>query len=293
MSEINQLESTDKNIRERAAFVLGNEKTKASLRALFKTAQHDDEKDVRKAAIDSIIKLNDPEAIPVLEEIQSNDKDRGVRNKAKDAVKNIRETGSSLPETSFSEADAERSRENFRALEEHEVKQAGLNVRLEENLKYRINRENNLVDENDSLIESLKCDGKIEVTNTGNNDRIWAIEAFLEGVDEVNFDRSEDQETAVFGNSFGIKELNPQGKQAVTFDFQIEAPKLKITEDFWDLVKTDAPPIFSQGAETGMRYTLEVTNGFDWSIRDVILKKQIVDLSTIVDNFFFELTIYI
>ena len=285
MSEFEKLESSDKNSRIEAAKALGNTRTKASLRALLEIVEKDPEKDVRKAAVDSLEKLNDPEAIQVLERVGENDKDRGTRNNAKDAVKTIRDTGTPLPETEFAEEDAVRAREDFRALEEHEAKQAGLNVLLEENLKYRIDRDNNLVDENDSLIESLKCNGKIEVTNNGTNDRIWAIETFLEGIDEVTFVRGEDQEITVFGNSFEIKELDPQGKQAVSFDFEVAAPRLKIKEDFWDLEKTDAPPTFSRGVEAGMRFTLELINDFDWSLKEVVLKKHIIDPSTTADDF--------
>ncbi|MFX0209235.1 MAG: HEAT repeat domain-containing protein, partial [Candidatus Hodarchaeota archaeon] len=65
MSELyEQIESSDKNTRERAARSLGDVRTKTALRALLDTAVNDPEKDVRKAAIDSIEKLGDPEAIP-------------------------------------------------------------------------------------------------------------------------------------------------------------------------------------------------------------------------------------
>ncbi len=285
LSKIIQLESRDKNTREKAAIALGSERTKESLRALLKTARRDDDKDVRKAAIDSIMKLNDPEAISVLEKIEKDDKDRGVRGKAKDAAKAIRDKGSSLPETSFSETDAERAREDYRALEGHEAKQAGLHVRIEETLNYRIDRENNLIDEEGELINSLSTQGKVVVKNTGKNDRIWGIDAFLEGVDEVDFDRSEDQETVVFGNSFGIKELDPQGTKAISFNFQVEAPRLKITEGFWDLEKPDSPPTFSRGTEAGMRFTIELTNEFDWKMQNIVVKKHILDTSTTVDDF--------
>ena len=123
------------------------------------------------------------------------------------------------------------------------------------------------------------------VKNTGKNDRIWGIDAFLEGVDDVDFDRSEDQETVVFGNSFGIKELDPQGTQAVSFNFQVEAPRLKLTEEFWDLEKPDSPPAFSRGTEAGMRFTLELTNEFDWKLQNIVVKKHILDTSTTVENF--------
>ena len=285
MSELENLESNDKNKRKEAAKAMGNTRTKASLRALLKVIEQDDDKDVRKDAIDSLVKLNDPEAVQVLERVEENDKDRGVRNKAKEAAENIQETGTLLPETSFSEEDAERSREDFRALEEHEAKQAGLNVKLEETLIYRIDRDSNLVDENNSPLDSLQGTGKIKVTNTGSQDRIWGIDAFLEGVDEVTFNRSEDQEIIVFGNSFGIKELDPQGTKAVTFDFQVEAPRVKIKEEFWDLEKPESPPTFSRGTEAGMRFSIELTNEFDLSLRKIVLKKHIPDPSTTVDNF--------
>ncbi|MFW9904991.1 MAG: HEAT repeat domain-containing protein [Candidatus Thorarchaeota archaeon] len=285
MSEIEKLESSDKNTRIEAARALGNNRTKASLRALLKIAERDGEKDVRKEAVDSLGNLNDPEAIPVLERIAENDKDRGTRNKAKEITKKIQSSGVSLPETDFSEEDATRAREDFRALEEHEAKQAGLYVKLKEILKYRIDRDNNLIDENDETIKGIQGRGKIGVTNTGNNDRIWAIDAFLEGVDEVTFDRSEDQEIIVFGNSFGIKELDPQETKGVNFDFQVEAPRLRIKEDFWDLEKPDSPPTFSRGAEAGMRFTIELENDFEWALKKVILKKHIPEPNTNVDSF--------
>ncbi|MFX0122616.1 MAG: HEAT repeat domain-containing protein [Candidatus Hodarchaeota archaeon] len=285
MSEIEDLESSDKNTRLEAAKALGNTRTKASLRALLKIAESDDEKDVRKAALNSLERLNDPEAISVLERIAEEDKDRGTRNKAKDAINKIRDTGSSLPEAEFSEEDAERAREDFRALEEHEVKQAGLHVKLRETLTYQIDQDNNLVDENGEPIETLKGTGEIGVTNTGNNDRIWAIDAFLEGVDEVTFDRSEDQEIIVFGNSFGIKELSPQETKGVKFDFHVEAPRLRIKEEFWDLEKPDSPPTFSRGTEAGMRFTIELGNDFEWNLTNVVLKKHILDPNTNIDNF--------
>ncbi len=285
MSEIKNLESSDKYKRKESAKALGNTHTKASLRALLKVIEQDDDKDVRKEAIDSLVKLNDPEAVQVLERVGENDKDRGTRNKAKDAANTIRESGTPLPETPFSEEDAARAREDFRALEEHEAKQAGLHVKLEETLKYRIDQDNNLVDENNSPLDSLQGAGKIKVTNRGSRDRIWGIDAFLEGVDEVSFDRSEDQEIVVFGNSFGIKELDPQGVKAVIFNFQTEAPRVKIKEAFWDLEKPESPPTFSRGTEAGMRFTIELTNEFDWSLKEVVLKKHISDPSTVVNNF--------
>lgn len=281
----NNLESRDKNNRVEAARALGNTRTKASLRALLEAVERDDEKDVRKAAIDSLIKLNDPEAIPILERVAEYDRDRSTRNKAKDAAKSIRETGVPLKDTAFSEEDADRAREDYRALEEHEAKQAGLHVRLEETLKYRINQDNELVDENDSPLDFIKGTGKVKVTNTGKKDRIWGIDAFLRDIDEVTFDRSEDQEVIVFGNSFGIKELDPQGSKAVTFDFQVDAPRIKIKEEFWDLEKPESPPTFSRGTETGMRFTIELTNDFDYSLNNVVLKKHIPDPSTILENF--------
>ncbi|UCE14840.1 MAG: HEAT repeat domain-containing protein [Candidatus Heimdallarchaeota archaeon] len=285
MSEFTKLESSDKNTRVNGATALGNERTKASLRALLETVEKDAEKDVRKAAIDSLLKLNDPEAVPILERVGENDKDRGTRNKAKDAAKSIRASGTPLRETAFSEEDADRAREDYRALEEHEVKQAGLKVKIQETLTYKIDRENNLVDENNEPLESLQGQGKIQVTNTGKNDRIWAIDAFLEGVDEVNFDRSEGQEVVVFGNSFGIKELDPQETKSVSFDFQVEPPRLKIKEDFWDLEKPESPPTFSRGTEAGMRFTLELTNEYDWPLKDVVVTKHILDPSTSADTF--------
>ncbi|MHA2245798.1 MAG: HEAT repeat domain-containing protein [Candidatus Hodarchaeales archaeon] len=291
MSELENLVSNDKNKRREAAKALGDTRTKTSLRALLDVIEQDDDKDVRKDAIDSLVKLNDPEAVQVLERVGEKDKDRGVRNKAKDAVESIQETGTPLPETSFieedsfSEEDKERASEDFRALEEHEAKQAGLNVKLEESLKYQIDQDNNLVDENNSPLDSLQGTGQVKVTNTGSQDRIWGIDAFLEGVDEVTFDRSEDQEIVVFGNSFGIKELDPQGTKAVTFDFQVEAPRVKIKEEFWDLEKPESPPTFSRGSEAGMRFTVELTNDFEWSLKKVVLKKHILDPNTNVDNF--------
>ncbi|MHA2225170.1 MAG: HEAT repeat domain-containing protein [Candidatus Hodarchaeales archaeon] len=288
MSDFEQLESSDKKSRENAAVNLGNQRTKAALRALLETAQQDDEKDVRKAAVESIEKLNDPEAISVLEQIIENDRDRGVRNKSKDVLKSIQDKGVPLPETDdFSEDDAERAREDFRALEDHEAKQAGLHVKLKEIFKFKIDRENNLIDENGSPLEILSGEGTVEVTNTGNRDRIWGIDAFLEGVDEVNFDRSEDQEIVVFGNSFGIKELEAQGTKGVSFDFQVSTstPRIKVSEDFWDLEKPESPPTFSRGTEAGMRFTIKLSNEFEWILKDVVLKKHIHDPNTVLKNF--------
>jgi hypothetical protein len=262
-----QIESSDKSTRQSAAKSLGDVRTKAALRALLDTAQNDPEKDVRKAAVASIEKLGDPEAIPVLENIFNDDRDRGTRNMAKDAANTIRVSGSPLPEgedIGYSAADAERARADARALEGHEVKQAGLYVKLQESLKYRIDRDNFLIDEEGTIIESMKGTGKIEVKNTGNQDRIWAIDARLENVDEVTFPREEDQKIAVFGNSFEVKELDPQAIQAVPFEFEVGVPKLKLVEDFWDLEKSDSPPTFSRGTETGMRFTLKLTNENDF-----------------------------
>ncbi|MFX1537818.1 MAG: HEAT repeat domain-containing protein [Promethearchaeota archaeon] len=285
MSEFEKLESGDKNTRVEAVKALGNTRTKTSLRALLNIAENDQEKDVRKAAIDSLEKLNDPEAIPTLEKVAQDDKDRGTRNRAKDVANKIQISGAPLPDTEFSEEDAERAREDFRALEAHEVKQAGLHVKMQEILTYRIDQDNNLIGDNDEPIETLQGKGEIGVTNTGKNDRIWAIDAFIEGVDEVIFDRSEDQEIVVFGNSFGIKELSAQETKGVKFDFQIDAPRLRIKEEFWDLEKPESPPTFSRGAEAGMRFTIELGNDFEWALKKVVLKKHILDPNTDVDNF--------
>lgn len=286
MSEFNDLESSDRGARERAARSLGQQRTKASLRALLETVEKDKDKDVRKAAVESLQKLNDPEALSVLKKIQDGDKDRGVKNKAKGAIKSIEASGAPIPESDgFSESDAERARDDDRALEEHEKTQAGLHVKLEESLKYRIDQENNLVDETGTPIESLKGIGKVIVTNAGNKDRIWAIDATLTDVDEVQFEVDEEQGTAVFGNSFALKELDPQGQKYVSFNFEVKAPKLKLIEEFWDLEKTDSPPAFSRGTEAGMRFTIELTNEFDWPVNEVVLKKYIPDSSTNISSF--------
>ncbi|NHJ01309.1 MAG: HEAT repeat domain-containing protein, partial [Candidatus Heimdallarchaeota archaeon] len=122
MSEFDRLESSDKYTRIRAADALGNVRTKAALRALLDAARNDPDKDVRKAALDSIEKLRDPEALKTLEKIASDDKDRGTRSKAKDVIKTIETSGRELPESeAFSESDADRSRRDARALEEHEA----------------------------------------------------------------------------------------------------------------------------------------------------------------------------
>ena len=109
---------------------LERQRDSGALRVLFDFAQKDSEKDVRKAAIDSIKVFNDPEAIPVLQRIQSDDKDRGVRNKAKDAAKKIKDSGPPLEESAFSEVDEERAAEDYRALDESEKSQAGLSVKI-------------------------------------------------------------------------------------------------------------------------------------------------------------------
>ncbi|MFX0085927.1 MAG: HEAT repeat domain-containing protein [Candidatus Hodarchaeota archaeon] len=286
MSDFEDLESSDRGTREVAARSLGRQRTKAALRALLEVAERDNEKDVRKAAIESIEELNDPEALSVLERIQNNDKDRGTRNKARDAINTIRTSGTPIPATEgFSESDAERAREDYRALEDHEKTQTGLKVKLEEVLKYRIDQENNLVDDENNLIESLQGSGKVIVTNSGKKDRIWAIDATLTGVDDVKFIVDEEQETAVFGNSFSLKELDPRGSKYVSFNFEVTAPKLILKEDFWDLEKPDSPPTFSRGSEAGMRFTIELTNEFDWPITDIFLKKYIPDTSTEIGSF--------
>ncbi len=286
MSEFNDLESSDRGDRERAVRSLGQQRTKASLRALLEAVEKDNDKDVRKAAIESLQKLNDPEALSVLKRIQDDDKDRGVRNKAKDVIKSIEASGTPIPESDgFSETDAERARDDYRALEEHEKTQAGLHVKLEESLKYYIDQENNLVDETGTPIESFKGVGKVIVTNAGNKDKIWAIDTILTDVDGVQFEVDEEQGTAVFGNSFALKELDPQGQKYVPFDFEVPAPKLKLVEDFWDLEKTDSPPTFSRGADAGMRFAIELTNEFDWPVNEVVLKKYIPDSSTNIDSF--------
>ncbi|WP_455143529.1 HEAT repeat domain-containing protein [Candidatus Hodarchaeum mangrovi] len=280
------LESSDKNTRRNAAEALGSVRTKASLRALLDAAKNDLEKDVRKAAIDSIERLNDREAIPVLNRIAENDKDRGTRNKAKDVSFKLQESGRSLPESpDFSAKDAQRAREDARAMEEHEKRQTGLHVKLLENLKYQIDRENNMVDEDGERLERLTGTGKVQIKNTGKKDRIWAIDAILEGVDEVSFEADEEQGTAVFGNSFALKELNPQQMKFVPFEFSLAAPQLHLEEDFWDLEKTDSPPLFIRGEEGGMRFTIKVSNNFNWPLSKIMIKKYILDETTRLSDY--------
>ncbi|MFW9777575.1 MAG: HEAT repeat domain-containing protein [Candidatus Heimdallarchaeota archaeon] len=284
--QFENLESSDKDTRKSAAIALGNVRTKSSLRALLDAAKNDLEKDVRKAAIDSITSLGDPEAIPVLEQISIDDKDRGTRNKARDAVDAIRASGISLPESEdYSESDADRARSDFRALEEHEKGQSGLKVRLQETIKYRIDRENNLVNLEGEKITSLTGTGKLEIANTGKKDRIWGIDAELEGVENVLFDADIEQGTAVFDDSFALKELNPSEAKSVPFTFDLPAPQVLLVEHFWDSEKTDSPPIFSRGEEASMRFTIEVANQFDWPLKNVIIKKYILDGETRVNNF--------
>ena len=250
-------------------------------------ARRDQEKDVRKAAIDSILVLNDPEAVSALQRIQSDDRDRGVRNKAKDAAKKIQQSGRPLDESSYSDEDEDRASEDYRALDESEAGQSGLKVKITEKLQYRIDKDNNLVDEEGEVMNSLTASGKVEIINNGRKDKIWAIDAILEGVDEVSFEVEEEQGTAVFGNSFSLKELGPQDSKYVPFNFTIEQPKLKVKENFWDAEDQDSetPPMFSRGEETEMRYVVSLTNEFDWALSDVKVKKYFPDQSTALENF--------
>ncbi|MHA1941078.1 MAG: HEAT repeat domain-containing protein [Candidatus Hodarchaeales archaeon] len=266
---------------------LERQRNRDALLVLFDFAKKDVDKDVRKAAIDSILVLNDPEAIPVLQTIQSDDRDRGVRNKAKSAARSIQTSGKPISPEEFSESDEERASEDFRALDESEKKQAGLNVRVQENFKYFIDRDNNLTDEEGEELSSLTASGKVEIKNTGRKDRIWAIDAVLEGVDNVTFDADEEQGTAVFGNSFALKELDPQEVKYVPFQFEAGKPQLKIEEDFWDAVAEDSetPPIFSRGEETAVRFTLKLTNEHDWPLTNVVAKKYYYQESTSVNEF--------
>ncbi len=254
---------------------LERQRNRDALLVLFDFARKDEDKDVRKAAIDSILVLNDPEAIPVLQTIQSEDRDRGVRNKAKSAAKSIRSSGRPISSEEFSEADEDRAEDDFRALDESEKEQPGLYVRVQENFKYFINSDSNLVNEEGEVLESLLGSGKVEIKNDGRKDRIWAIDAMLEGVDNVTFEADEEQGTAVFGNSFALKELNPQETKFVPFQFEVGKPKLRVQEDFWDaeFYDLETPPVFSRGEETGIRFTMKLTNEYDWPLTGVVVKK--------------------
>ena len=257
-----------------------------ALRELFNFAEKDAEKDVRKAAIDSILVINNPIAIPVLRRIQSDDKDRGTRNKAKSAANQIEESGQAVDE-SFSAADEERAAEDYRALDESERGQAGLLVKIEENLEYKIDKDGRLLNEEGEVVDNLTAKGKVEIINNGRNDRIWAIDAILENVDAVTFEADEEQGTAVFGNSFSLKELDPQSSKFVPFEFEVETPKLQVTENFYDLEYADleAPPVFSRGEETGMKFSISVENNYDWALSEVTLKKYISDQSASASDY--------
>jgi len=143
--------------------------------------------------------------------------------------------------------------------------------------------DNNLVDEEGEVISSLTASGKVELINSGRKDKIWAIDAILEGVDDVTFDADEEQGTAVFGNSFSLKELGPQDSKFVPFNFTIEQPKLKLKENFWDAEDQDSetPPMFSRGEETEMRFVIALTNEFDWPLTDVKVKKNFPSPTTL------------
>ncbi len=280
-----QYRNSSKDEKISAIKTLERQRNKSALHALFEFALKDQDKDVRKTAIDSIVVLNDPEAVSVLQRIQQDDRDRGARNKAKDGANKIQQFGRPLGEGEFSEEDEERAADDYRALDESEKGQAGLYVKIQETLQYRIDRDNNLVDEEGEQIDGLVGTGKLEIANTGSKDRIWAVDAVLEGVDEVTFEADEEQGTAVFGNSFALKELDPKSSKYVPFEFQVEAPKLTIKEDFWDLEKEDSPPLFTRGEESGMKFTLQLTNEFDHPLSDVVVKKYILDDATNVGDF--------
>jgi hypothetical protein len=192
-----------------------------------------------------------------------------------------------LIDTSFSDEDKVRASEDYRALEGSEAGQSGLVVKIQEKLEYRIDKDNNLIDEEGEVLDSLTASGKVEIINNGRKDKIWAIDAILEGVDDVNFDADEEQGTAVFGNSFSLKELGPQDSKFVPFNFTIEQPKLKLNENFWDAgdAESEAPPVFSRGEETGMRFVVTLTNEFDWALTNVTVKKNFPDGSTTLGNF--------
>ena len=106
-------------------------------------------------------------------------------------------------------------------------------------------------------------------------------------MDEVTFQADEEQGTAVFGNSFSLKELDPQSSKFVPFDFEIETPKVKVKENFWDLEYWDleAPPVFSRGEETGIKFAITVTNSYDFAISNVTLRKYIPDQLTQTSDF--------
>ena len=185
-----RLKSSDEKLN--AIQSLERQRDKAALGNLCDYARLDQDKDVRKAAIDSILVLNDPESVSVLQKIQNDDRDRGVRNKAKDAAKKIQQSGRPLGATSYSDEDEDRASEDYRALDESEAGQSGLKVKIEEKLQYRIDKDNNLVDEEGEVMDNLTASGKVEIINNGRKDKIWAIDAVLEGVDEVTFEADEE-----------------------------------------------------------------------------------------------------
>ncbi|MFX0163539.1 MAG: HEAT repeat domain-containing protein [Candidatus Hodarchaeota archaeon] len=271
---LEDLKNKKVEVREKAAKKLGKYRTKTALHALLETAQNDNNQNVRKAAIKSIRDLDDPEAIPTLKKISKKDEEKDIRDEADRALKEIQ----------FSEADRLRAERDARALEKGEATQGGLYCKIKENASYWMDREGNLTNEKGNPVKKLTGTGLISITNTGDEDRIWAIKAKLKNAEKVDFVK-EFENVSVEDSTVSINELEASDTAHIGFKFQLDKPKVYLEEDFVDAENEEIIPTFSRGMETGMQLKLKITNDYDYKITDVQIKKYLNEEESGIDSF--------
>jgi len=271
---LDELKSKDIMRRQKAAEKLGKIRTKNAIRTLLEVAQRDKEKDVRKAAIKSLQALGDPEAAPILKEISQKDSDRGVRREATKAVNVLQ----------FSERDRLRAERDRRAFEKGEAAQPGLLCKIKEKVSFWISRDGKLIDEQGNPIKNITGTGSIKITNTGKQDRIWAIEANLRNIEKINF-APEPEGVSIHDSTLSLKELEASKTESVGYEFQLDKPKVHLVEKFADLENEELIPIFSRGTETAMRLKLNVQNAYPFKLVDVIIKKYFKEQKSSIGSF--------
>jgi len=271
---IDQLKSGDVEVREKAAKKLGKHHTKTSLHALLETAQNDSDQSVRIEAIWSIKELNDLEAIPTLKKISLKDSNKDVRQEAELAFKELQ----------FSEEDRLRAQRDKRALERGEAAQAGVHFWLNENVSYRMNKEGELIDEKGKHVEKITGKGSINITNTGKQNRIWAIKVKLANVENVTI-IPEPEGISLEDSTISLSELEASDTVTIGFEFQLDKPKVQLDENFVDPENEEVIPNFSVGVETPIKLKLILRNDYDFKLFNVKVKKYLKEKRSRINSY--------
>ncbi|MHA1991149.1 MAG: HEAT repeat domain-containing protein [Candidatus Hodarchaeales archaeon] len=216
-----------------------------------------DDKKIRQKAAERLGDVGDTsEALRALEEAE-NDKDRGVRNKAKAAAQKVQTRlsggGGAWGSSTFSD---EPTSDEY-VTESTEVKvesEDALRLLLTETQSGTINRDGSIYEpqEGDDADERPKIDatGSFSIKNTGETDRIWDIDVNINEAGLTNLEKE-----------YHINELAPQEEWIQEYDIKDIQESLTVTfsetiDTFPDTEDPSNVLVYGQSMQTNLIYKL-------------------------------------